>query len=67
MIFPKGFLWSAVFGGIIGGVVTMLALKIWDTKAQRDEEDNENSGEKPITFGVQEAANLAQEHDERSC
>ena len=56
-----------MFGGIIGGVVTMLALKIWDTKAQRDEEDNENSGEKPITFGVQESANLAQEHDERSC
>ena len=63
MIFSKRF----VFGGIIGAIVTMLASILWDARAQRDEEDNENRGEEPITFGVQESTNPAQEHDERFC
>ena len=74
MVFPKGFLWSEVLGGIISGIITMLSIKIWEARERTEdlhvEEDNDNVNrqEEPIAFGVQESTKLAaQEHDERSC
>ena len=72
MVFPKGFLWSAVLGGIISGIITMLSIKILEARERTEdlEEDNDNVNrrDEPITFGVQESTKLAaQEHDERFC
>ena len=66
MVFPKGLLRSAVFGGIIGGIAVLLSIKLWDATRTRREtrEDLENKREEPIALGVQESTKLAQEHDE---
>ena len=70
MVFPKVFLWSAVFGGIIGGFAVLMSIKLCDASSARREarEDIENRREELIAHGVQESGTkLAQEHDDTSC
>ena len=71
MVFAKVYFFSALLGGVVGSVLTMLTLKILETK-QRVETRVEVGGadaigERPIGIGVQESAQQEQEHDERSC
>ena len=70
MVFAKVYFFSALLGGVVGSVLTMLTLKILEAK-QRAETRVEvggrrETGERPIGIGVQESAQPEQEHDERS-
>ena len=71
MVFPKGYFFSALLGGVVGGILTMLTLKILEARARgqtRVEVDNgRETGEGQILIGVQESTKLEQEHDERCC
>ena len=71
MAFAKVYFFSALLGGVVGSVLTMLTLKILEAK-QREEtrveaDGRDEIGERPIGIGVQESAQPEQEHDERSC
>ena len=71
MGFAKDYLFSAFLGGVVGGILTMLTLKILEARPReqiRDEVDNgRQTGEGRIGIGVQESTKLEQEHDERCC
>ena len=70
MVFAFYF-FSALLGGVVGGILTMLTLKILEARPRehiRVEVDNgRETGEGRIGIGVQESTKLEQEHDERCC
>ena len=73
MVFPKDFFFSALLAGVVGGILTMLTLKIlearprehWQTRVEVD--NRRETGEGRIGIGIQESTKLEQEHDERCC
>lgn len=71
MAFAKVYFFSALLGGVVGSVLTMLTVKILEAKRRADtrvEADGRDEiGERPIGIGVQESAQPEQEHDDRSC
>ena len=71
MSFPKVYFFSALLAGVVGGILTMLTLKILEARPReqtRVEVDNvRETGEGQIGIGVQESTKLEQEHDERCC
>lgn len=71
MAFAKVYFFSALLGGVVGSVLTMLALKILEAKQRvetRVEVDGRReTGERLVRIGVQESAQQEQEHDDRSC
>ena len=71
MGFPKVYFFSALLAGVVGGILTMLTLKILEARPReqtRVEVDNgRETGEGQIGIGVQESTKLEQEHDERCC
>ena len=71
MGFPKVYFFSALLAGVVGGILTMLTLKILEARPReqtRVEVDNvRETGEGQIGTGVQESTKLEQEHDERCC
>ena len=71
MGFPKVYFFSALLAGVVGGILTMLTLKILEARPReqtRVEVDNgRETGEEQIGIGVQESTKLEQEHDERCC
>ena len=71
MVFTKDYFFSALLGGVAGGILTILTLKILEARLReqtRVEVDNgPETGEGRIGIGVQESTELEQEHDERSC
>ena len=71
MGFPKVYFFSALLAGVVGGILTMLTLKILEARPReqtRVEVDNgRETGEGRIGTGVQESTELEQEHDERCC
>ena len=71
MVFTKDYIFSALLGGVVGGILTMLILKILEAGPReqiRVEVDNRReTGEGRIGIGVQESTKLEQEHDERCC
>lgn len=71
MAFAKVYFFSALLGGVVGSVLTMLALKILEAKQRvetRVEVDGtRETGERLVRIGVQESAQQEQEHDDRSC
>ena len=71
MGFPKVYFFSALLAGVVGGILTMLTLKILETRPReqtRVEVDNvRETGEGQIGIGIQESTKLEQEHDERCC
>ena len=66
MDFPKVYFFSALLGGVVGGILTMLTLKILEA-GPGEQTRVEDEGEGRIGTGVQESTNLEQEHDERCC
>ena len=71
MVFTKDYFFSALLGGVVGGILTILTLKILEARPReqtRVEVDNgREGGEGQIRIGVQESTKLEQEHDERCC
>ena len=71
MVFTKDYIFSALLGGVVGGILTMLILKILEAgprEQTRVEVDNRReTGEGRIGTGVQESTKLEEEHDERCC
>ena len=71
MGFPKVYFFSALLAGVVGGILTMLTLKILEARPReqtRVEVYNvRETGEGQIGIGVQESTKLEQEHDERCC
>ena len=71
MGFPKVYFFSALLAGVVGGILTMLTLKILEARPReqtRVEVDNgRETGEERIGIGIQESTKLEQEHDERCC
>lgn len=71
MAFAKVYFFSALLGGVVGSVLTMLALKILEAKQRvetRVEVDGRReTGERLVRIGVQESAQQEQEHYDRSC
>ena len=71
MGFPKVYFFSALLAGVVGGILTMLTLKILEARPReqtRVEVDNvRETGEGQIGIGIQESTKLEQEHDERCC
>ena len=71
IVFSKDYFFSALLGGVVGGILTMLTLKILEARPRehiRVEVDNgRETGEGRIGIGVQESTKLEQEHDERCC
>ncbi|CAH3179781.1 unnamed protein product, partial [Porites evermanni] len=68
MGFPKVYFFSALVGGVVGGILTMLTLKILEARPREQtsvEVDNgRETGEERIGIGIQESTKLEQEHDE---
>ena len=71
MVFAIVSFFSALLGGVVGGILTMLTLKILEARPReqtRVEVDNgRETGEGRIGIGIQESTKLEQEHDERCC
>ena len=71
MVFAIVFFFSALLGGVVGGILTILTLKILEAgprEQTRVEVDNgRETGEGRIGIGIQESTKLEQEHDERCC
>ena len=70
MVFPKVYFFSALLAGVVGGILTMLTLKILEARPReqtRVEVDNGRETEGRMGIGVQESTELEQEHDERCC
>ena len=71
MVFTKDYFFSALLGGVVGGILTILTLKILEARLReqtRVEVDNgRETREGRIGIGVQESTELEQEHDERCC
>ena len=66
MVFPKVYFFSALLAGVVGGILTILTLKILEARP-REQTRVEDEGEGRIGIGVQESTKLEQEHDERCC
>ena len=66
MVCAKVFFFSALLGGVVGGILTILTLKILEARP-REQTRVEDEGEGQIGIGVQESTNLEQESDERCC
>ena len=64
MVFTKDYFFSALLGGVVGGILTMLTLKILEARP-REQTRVEDEGEGQIGIGIQESTKLEQEHDER--
>ena len=71
MGFPKVYFFSALLAGVVGGILTMLTLKILEARPREqtrvEVESVRETGEGQIRIGVQESTKLEQEHDERCC
>ena len=71
MVCAKVYFFSALVGGVVGGILTILTLKILEARPReqtRVEVDNgRETGEGRIGIGIQESTKLEQEHDERCC
>jgi len=71
MVFAIVFFFSALLGGVVGGILTIVTLKILEAgpiEQTRVEVDNgRQTGEERIGIGIQESTKLEQEHDERCC
>ena len=71
MVFTKDYFFSALLGGVVGGILTILTLKILEARLREqtrvDVDNGRETGEGRIGIGVQESAKLEQEHDERCC
>ena len=71
MVFPKVYFFSALLAGVVGGILTMLTLKILEARPREqtrvEVENGRETGEGQIRIGVQESTKLEQEHDERCC
>ncbi|CAH3174230.1 unnamed protein product [Porites lobata] len=69
MVFPKVYFFSALLAGVVGGILTMLTLKILEAgpreQTRVEVENGRETGEGQIRIGVQESTKLEQEHDER--
>ena len=67
MVFTKDYFFSALLGGVVGGILTMLTLKILEASPReqtRVEVDNgQKTGEGRIGIGIQESTKLEQEHE----
>ena len=66
MVCAKGYFFSALVGGVVGSILTILTLKILEARP-REQTRVEDEGEGQIGIGVQESTNLEQESDERCC
>ena len=64
MVFTKDYFFSALLGGVVGGILTMLTLKILEARP-REQTRVEDEGDGQIGIGIQESTKLEQEHDER--
>ena len=73
MVFVRVFFFmiSALLGGVVGGILTILTLKILEARPREqtrvDVDNGRETGEGRIGIGVQESAKLEQEHDEGCC
>ena len=74
MVFAKVYFFSALLGGVVGSVLTMLTLKILEAKQRAETRvtrvevgGGDEIGERPVGIEVQESAHPEQEHGERSC
>ena len=71
MVFAIVSFFSALLGGVVGGILTMLTLKILEAgprEQTRVEVDNgRETGERRRGIGIRESTKLEQEHDERCC
>ena len=71
MVFAIVFFFSALLGGVVGGILTILTLKSLEAgprEQTRVEVNNgRETGEGRIGIGIQESTKLEQEHDERCC
>ena len=71
MGFPKVYFFSALLAGVVGGILTMLTLKILEARPREqtrvEVENGRETGEERIGIGIQESTKLEQEHDERCC
>ena len=71
MVFTKDYFFSALLGGVVGGILTILTLKILEARPREqtrvEVENVRETGEGQIRIGVQESTKLEQEHDERCC
>ena len=71
MGFAKVYFFSALLGGVVGGILTMLTLKILEASPREQTRvevgNGRETGEGRIGIGVQESTKLEQEHDERCC
>ena len=66
MVFVKVYFFSALLGGVIGGILTMMTLKILEARpGEQTRVEDEEEGR--IGIGVEESTKLEQEHDERCC
>ena len=69
MVFTKDYFFSTLLTGVVGGILTMLTLKILEASPRektRVEVDNgRKTGEGRIGIAIQESTKLEQEHDER--
>ena len=72
MVFAKVYFFSALLGGVVGSVLTMLTLKILEAKQRAEtrveaDDGRRETGGTPVGIGVQESVQPEQEHDEKSC
>ena len=71
MVFAKVYFFSALLGGVVGGILTMLTLKILEARPREqtrvEVENVRETREGQIGIGVQESTKLEEEHDERCC
>ena len=71
MVFPKVYFFSALLGGVVGGILTILTLKFLEARPREqtrvEVENRRETREVQIGIGVQESTKLEEEHDERCC
>ena len=69
MVFPKVYFFSALLGGVVGGILTILTLKFLEARPREqtrvEVENRRETREVQIGIGVQESTKLEEEHDER--
>ena len=62
MVFPKVYFFSALLAGVVGGILTMLTLKILEARPREqtrvEVENGRETGEGPVRIGVQESTKL---------
>ena len=71
MVFAIVFFFSALLGGVVGGILTILTLKILEAGPREQTrvgvDNGRQTGEGRLGIGIQESTKLEQEHDERCC